>query len=368
MATLSKYIEVSPARADDLATVSEPVALQYSPLPQNGFLIAPTEDSHYLARPIDLVRRTSSFQIAAEKNVRLMGFRSYITEQGKLFLDESLLNGFSWEAYARKFKARRSYEDYTAVFLEDSAFLKEDGDVINVDEAVISLASDEPSNYGSWIYRIIPKLIGVNYQEHPIFVYQNSKWMKGLLDFCFGSELTIKNHWPHRQYHLSHAVIPTPRNVDVYFDQEVVSFYETVAKRVAESSRHEKIYLSRQGQSIRPLVNEAELIALLISRGFEIIRPEVMGLKDQIRVIRDAKVIVCPGGSGLFNCVFASNAEFVLDLEAGHDWVYAHHNLLRSSGKHHTIVFGRRQNDDGPHAPWTVDLTHVVQALDHAGV
>lgn len=72
--------------------------------------------------------------------------------------------------------------------------------------------------------------------------------------------------------------------------------------------------------------------------GFSIVKPEAFSLVDRLRVMRDAEVIVCPGGSGLFNLAFAQKARFVVDLEPNQTWLYAHGNLLRSLKFQHAIL------------------------------
>ncbi len=136
--------------------------------------------------------------------------------------------------------------------------------------------------------------------------------------------------------------------------------------RIEGKSSHKKIYLSRIDQKIRPFLNESQLQDRLVSEGFKIVRPERLSLTDRIRVMRDAEVVVCPGGFGLFNLVFAQNAKLVVDVEPSTTWLSAHHRLCKSLHLPHIVVFGEQQTGLGPHAPWSVDIERVIGAIRRA--
>lgn len=341
---------------------NRPQRLIYPRYDDNEGLIVPP-GLPVLERPIPRMRQVPYFRVIHERDARIIGFRSVLTSDKKFFVDESEVEHFSYPQLFSKFASGQN-EDCHFTQISEEAFINFDKDPIAIERPVIFIGSDEPSNFGSWLYRIIPKLIDAPYRDFPVLVYNNAPWMTGLIGRLFGGNVSFINHWPRRGYILREALIPTLRNVDVYFDEGVRSFYKYSASMVDGRSPLEKIYLSRRGQKLRPLLNEPELEDRLSQSGFTIVRPETMSITDQMRTIRDARVIVCPGGSGLFPMVFATSAEFILDLEAGPEWVFAHHNLLRSTAKRHTILFGAREEGVGsPHAPWRIDVDAVMRAL-----
>ncbi|MFG1272063.1 glycosyltransferase family 61 protein [Xanthobacter flavus] len=353
---------LNPTFARERHVWKRPQRLIYPRYDDNEGLIVPP-DLHVLERPIPRTRQVSHFRIVHERDARTAGFRSVLTSDCNFFVDESEVEHFSYPQLFAKFASGQS-EDCVFNERDEKAFITFDSEPIVIERPVIFLGSDEPSNFGSWLYRIIPKLIDAPYRDFPVLVYNNAPWMTGLIGRMFGGNVSFVNHWPRRGYVLRDALIPTLRNVDVYFDEEVRSFYKYSASIVDGKSPLEKIYLSRRGQKLRPLLNEAELEDRLVGSGFSIVRPETMSITDQIRTIRDARIIVCPGGSGLFPMVFATSAEFILDLEAGPEWVFAHHNLLRSTARRHTILFGTRvEGTQSPHASWRVDVDAVMTAL-----
>lgn len=345
--------------------ISSVAAHTLADLNDEGELLVPDNSGSFLKARIGVVYQAKQFVTVEESNVTLNGFRGIFTEDNGFFIDQSVVEGYDYERYFNKLRHAHAEE---MMFTEtDGKAFEISGEAIVVEEPFIFLGSDEPSNFGSWIYRIIPKLASCDYRRYPVMVYQNSPWMETMIRTFFGDVVRIGKHWPHMTYKAKRAVIPSLRNIDVFFDMDSRSFYRNAAARIDGVSEHQRIYLSRRGQTLRPLRNEAEIEARLESLGFTVIQPETMPLVDQIRVVRDAKVIVCPGGSGLFGTVFASSAEFILDIEQSTDWLYAHHNLLRSNGHRHTILFGQPDQDSGPHPPWTVDVAKVEQALRFAG-
>jgi TPR repeat protein/capsular polysaccharide biosynthesis protein len=69
---------------------------------------------------------------------------------------------------------------------------------------------------------------------------------------------------------------------------------------------HERIYVSRLGEPVRPMTNEADLIGHLSGMGFHVVSPRSMSFEDQVLTFRGARLIVGPYGSGLVNSVFAA--------------------------------------------------------------
>ncbi len=95
--------------------------------------------------------------------------------------------------------------------------------------------------------------------------------------------------------------------------------------------RKRRLYVTRRGQPMRVMVNEVALEAALIRRGFQIVRPERMGVADQIRLFAEAELIVGPTGAGLTNAVFAAPGCKVVEIQPENFtsfWVPAFSRLL----------------------------------------
>ncbi|BCH52899.1 glycosyltransferase family 61 protein [Agrobacterium vitis] len=86
----------------------------------------------------------------------------------------------------------------------------------------------------------------------------------------------------------------------------VMAEFEALAACVTIERRFSrKIYVSRlDAGDVRRVVNEKAVCTLLESRGFEIITPGELSVKEQVVAFRDAEIIVAPHGAGLANLVY----------------------------------------------------------------
>jgi len=78
----------------------------------------------------------------------------------------------------------------------------------------------------------------------------------------------------------------------------------------------EKIYISREGQKLRNVVNEQEVLLLLNKYGFRKIIAEQFSYDDQINICRKAKYLISPHGAGLTNLLFMQKGSSVIELAA----------------------------------------------------
>jgi capsular polysaccharide biosynthesis protein len=76
-----------------------------------------------------------------------------------------------------------------------------------------------------------------------------------------------------------------------------------------------RIYLSRRGNPKREMLNEADIEAALLARGFDIVHPESLPVEDQILAISQAEIIVGAAGAAFANCLFASPKTVVVEIQ-----------------------------------------------------
>ncbi|WP_246153910.1 glycosyltransferase family 61 protein [Methylobacterium oryzihabitans] len=110
--------------------------------------------------------------------------------------------------------------------------------------------------------------------------------------------------------------------------------------RIAAGRRERRIFLSRKqyragSRSVRRmLAGEADIEALFVSRGFEIVRPEDLGFGQQIALFDDARIVAGEGGSALHNTVFSGPGTVVVSLSRISDV----QEKLASACDHHFIT------------------------------
>lgn len=89
---------------------------------------------------------------------------------------------------------------------------------------------------------------------------------------------------------------------------------------VGHAEKPVRIYISRTLPSARVIANEEELFPRLLEMGFQICRLEEMPFEEQVRVFRNANVVVGPHGAGFTNLIFSQPGTHVVEIFAkGHE-------------------------------------------------
>lgn len=128
----------------------------------------------------------------------------------------------------------------------------------------------------------------------------------------------------------------------------------------ADGKGPKKIYVSRKNASVRGLDQEQEVAAELEKRGFVVVRPEFHSLSEQVRMFRDAEVVVGAHGAGLANLIF-SKASHLIELHPS-NFCKPHYLLLaRGCGHSYTKVLGGPLNEQGT---FSIDTKAILAAMD----
>ncbi len=81
-----------------------------------------------------------------------------------------------------------------------------------------------------------------------------------------------------------------------------------------KSDLGDKVYISRQGQVLRFVENEEEVVALLQKYGFKKIIMEHLDYEEQIAICSKIKYLVSPHGAGLTNIIFMPENSMILEM------------------------------------------------------
>ncbi len=85
-----------------------------------------------------------------------------------------------------------------------------------------------------------------------------------------------------------------------------------------------RLYVSRLDATRRALLNEAELEAAMAARGYAIVRPDSLSVRDQIALFRGAEVIVAQSGAALANVLFCPTGARIVEIQSnGREPVWA---------------------------------------------
>jgi capsular polysaccharide biosynthesis protein len=145
---------------------------------------------------------------------------------------------------------------------------------------------------------------------------------------------------------------------------------DALAARVAsDPNARRMIYLSRRDAPARPLLNERALEAALAAIGFEIVIGAALSLPEQIKLFREAALVIGPHGAGLANIAFARPGATLLELSpeyatqphfwtsaslAGVDYGYA-------QGTSFTYDNAVQEAGGNWEAPWVIEIDMVLE-------
>jgi hypothetical protein len=247
------------------------------------------------------------------------------------------------------------------------------GRVRHVDGTMAVLCATEPSNYGSFIFRTLPKLRSLarlGLHDLPVLVYAPQPAQRQLLALCGVPESRLIQHHPYLTTTADRAIVPTLRNPDALLDGESLALFGELRGRYGTPPGERRIYVSRLGHtqaggSTRVMQNEGQLIAALAALGFDIVEPQRLTAQEQIHAFASAGLVVGPSGSGLFNVAFCHPGTKLIDIESEPHWIYAHAGLFASCGLRYGIFVGMVDTgDERPvHRRWTVDIPALLDRI-----
>ncbi len=75
-----------------------------------------------------------------------------------------------------------------------------------------------------------------------------------------------------------------------------------------------KIYISREHARYRKIINENELVSALTKYAYEIIYPEKLSFKEQVKLFAESKALISIHGAGHTNCMFMKKGAKVMEI------------------------------------------------------
>ena len=239
--------------------------------------------------------------------------------------------------------------------------------------AALVLCSHEPSNYGSFLFRVMPKLATIralSLNDLPVIVYARTQSVLDLLEICGVDIRRVIQHEIGFETSMDRAIVPTLRNPHGFLDGETVALIRAMVASVAPDRPTRKLYVSRlrHGQasgSTRRLVNEVEVAERLAKLGFEILEPERLSMREQIKTFAEAAIVVGPSGSGMFNTVFCTPGTRIVDIESEPHWIYAHAGLFASCELDYGLFVGTPDPTDSlpVHRRWTLNVDGLADRI-----
>lgn len=245
---------------------------------------------------------------------------------------------------------------------------------LTLNEVAVNLTSMEPSNYGSFLFRVLPKveaLRDLDLLDLPFVAYAVNESYLRLLELAGLSRDKIVRHDTHIITSVARLITPSQRNPGAFLDYKSREICQRIVRAVNPvPTERGKLYISRAGHakrggSTRVMVNEDALIERLASLGFEIFSPEENSADEQVVAFSSASMVVGPSGGGMFNTVFCRPGTKVIDIESEEDWIYAHTGLFASSSLRYGIFVGKVDiADPAPvHRRWSVNIDALLNRI-----
>jgi len=127
------------------------------------------------------------------------------------------------------------------------------------------------------------------------------------------------------------------------------------------------VWLSRRRQPLRHLANTDAVETLAQQLGFQVVAPESLSLKDQIRLCAEARTIAGPDGANLTNLIFANPGTPVLGLVNENNNYPTFVDLCAVMDLPQRWLFGRADPRKAwwgfPHEPYEVELAALENEL-----
>lgn len=131
----------------------------------------------------------------------------------------------------------------------------------------------------------------------------------------------------------------------------------------------ERIFIDRGGLAHpRQMTNGVELATRLAAKGFAVVHPETLSIREQIALFSNAKVIIGLQGSGFVNTVFAPSGCHVIEIVPDH-YLYEHFRWLAGLCGHRysRFVVRGKHEPGGPllGAKFEAPIDQLLALLDH---
>ncbi len=126
-----------------------------------------------------------------------------------------------------------------------------------------------------------------------------------------------------------------------------------------------RLYVARTDATSRPMRNEAALIEAMRQRGFEIVTPGTLSLGEQIRLFRNAGIVVGPHGAGMTNIVFCEPGTIIYELvpaQYTNSWFCNLAHICRL--RYWADMFDPDGAWDPARREWQTDIPAVMRRLD----
>lgn len=214
---------------------------------------------------------------------------------------------------------------------------------------IFVLGSNAANNYYSNLIQFLPRLFFLqNKTDLKIAIHRNSS-----IKFRNFIELILRNK------NIKFSFIYLDDGFYKFVDSQIPEFLDLkksikILKELLiptiSKSKDKKIYVTREDSTYRKIINEADIMPILRSKGYKVINPQLYQIEEQIRIFSEAEKIIAPHGSNLSNIIFCKPGTEVYEIgpNFNHDYEKIFENRFRILAEINQLKYTRFINDTVP--------------------
>ena len=207
------------------------------------------------------------------------------------------------------------------------------------------LGSNTASNYYSNLTQFLPRIFFISNSDIKIAINRNSSTQfREFIKLILNSK-KIKFSFVFLDddfYSFNNCEIPQ----FIPLIQSISILRETLLP-INKVSKNRKIYVTREDSTYRRIINEADIIPILRSKGYKVINPQLYSISEQIEIFAQADTVVAPHGSNLTNIVFCKPGTEIYEIgpEFKYDYEKSFENRYKNIAEINKLKYFRFLSD-----------------------
>ncbi|MBR0560518.1 glycosyltransferase family 61 protein [Neokomagataea anthophila] len=229
-----------------------------------------------------------------------------------------------------------------------------------IEDEVVILCGPAYQMYGHWLIDFLPRIylieeMGKDIRKIKYLLPKNIRnfslqWM----DILGIPRENIYTYDPFKERCIiSNALVP----ISVRGNSRANPILNRISKKIKqrvigekESTKSKKLLVSRKlwPNHSRSLLNQSEIEERFSEKGFDIIFPETLSIKEQISTFHEARIIIGEYGSGMHNSIFSPPLTEVVNFRGnlGHPG-FLQSGLCEALGQNCSYLFGESGKTEG---------------------
>ena len=177
---------------------------------------------------------------------------------------------------------------------------------------IFVLGSSAANNYYSNILQFLPRIFFLKENNIKIAIHRNSS--AKLRDFI--KLILINKKIDFSFVYLDDGFYKfTNSDMPQFFTlSKSVKILKHFLKPKKSDFEEKKIYVTREDSTYRKIVNEADILPILRSKGYKVINPQLYKIDEQIKIFSEADKIISPHGSNLSNIIFCKPGTEIYEI------------------------------------------------------